>query len=1054
MKFDQLKNDFSWPRLEEEVLKFWEKRKIFKKSIDQAIDRERFIFFEGPPTANGQPGVHHIISRTIKDLVCRYKAMKGYRVDRKAGWDTHGLPVEVEVEKALNLRTKHDIINYGVAKFNEKCKESVFRYKKDWDELTRRIGYWLDLDKAYITLENYYIESVWNILTNFFNRGLIYDGYKTIPFCPRCETPLSSHEVGQAYADVDDPSVYVRMRAVDDDFSYLVWTTTPWTLPSNAAICLHPNEYYVRVKYGDEDLVLAEALADRVLGHDVEVLDRKKGSEYRDRKYVPLFGTFENQKDNAFYVINADFVTMEDGTGIVHIAPGFGADDYEMGKKYGLPILQAIHETGIFKEDTGWLAGKYIKDADPEIVADLDKRGLLFRSEIYTHSYPFCWRCDTPLIYIARKSWYIRTTQFKDKLLQYNRRINWVPPEIGSGRFGEWLENNVDWALSRERFWGTPLPIWICEECNARQAVGSIKQLKEQGIDVPKDIELHKPYIDAIELKCPECSGKMKRVPEVIDVWFDSGAMPFAQWHYPFEHKEEFENLFPAEFISEAVDQTRGWFYTLLTISTIFYDQPCFLNCLVMEFVVDKEGKKMSKHVGNVIEPFDMLNKYGADAVRWYMISTSHPWIALKFDPAGVEVIQRKFFDTFKNCYAFWALYTNIDDIADKAASERISVGNYLRTRKGKPQLTDKWVISRFNSTVKQVTEAMDGYNLTRAARVIQDFVIEDLSNWYIRLNRPRFYSGGEDPDKFLVYSILHDILMGVCGLAAPIMPFFSDYVYRQLLGKSSDSEPESIHLTTYPEFNESLIDTRMEYEMGFAQKIVSLALAARQHRSLKVRQPLARMLIHFESGPKFSENLTHVVLKELNVKNLEYLENPRDYIDFTIRPDFNKLGPKYGKEVKGIAEHLKHLSNDKVIQAESEGRIKVEINERQFDLNLDEVEIIRKAKEGFTVESEAGITVILDTSLDESLIDEGFARELVNKIQNVRKSSGFEVTDRIKITLYANEPLATAADKYRDYICTETLADSLDQQELNRADGGKEWSINGEKAVISVVRK
>ncbi len=836
MKFDQFRKDFSWTRLEADLLKFWEDNRIFEKSLEQAADRPRFVFFEGPPTANGIPGVHHIISRAIKDLICRYKAMKGFRVDRKAGWDTHGLPVEVEVEKALNLRTKRDIINYGVAKFNEKCKESVFRYKKDWDELTRRIGYWLDLDKAYITLENYYIESVWHILANFFDRDLIYEGYKTVPFCPRCETTLSSHEVGQAYADVDDPSVYVRMRAADDDFSYLVWTTTPWTLPSNAAICLHPNEQYVRVKYGDEEMVLAEALVNRVLGHDIEIVDRKKGSEYSKRKYLPLFDTYEDQKDNAFYVITADFVSMEDGTGIVHIAPGFGADDYDMGQKYDLPVLQAIHETGIFKENAGWLAGKYIKEADPEIIADLDKRGLLFRSEIYTHSYPFCWRCDTALIYIARKSWYIRTTQFKDKLLEYNRRINWVPAEIGSGRFGEWLENNVDWALSRERFWGTPLPIWICPECGSRRAVGSIKQLKEEGIDVPEDIELHKPHIDEVELECRKCSGRMRRVPEVIDVWFDSGAMPFAQWHYPFENKDNFDQLFPAEFISEAVDQTRGWFYTLLAISTIFYDQPCFLNCLVMEFVVDKDGKKMSKHVGNVIDPIEMVNTYGADGVRWYMISTSEPWIALKFDPKGVEITQRKFLDTLKNCYAFWALYANIDDVADRAAAEGVSVGKYLSERQGQEKLIDRWVLSRYNSVIKQVTEAMDSYLITRATRLIQDFVIEDLSNWYIRLNRPRFYSAGEDPDKILVYSILYNILIGVCGMTAPFMPFFSDFIYRQLLGKNAASEEESIHLTSYPRYDESLQDDRLEYEMGFAQDIVSLALSARQRKGLKVR--------------------------------------------------------------------------------------------------------------------------------------------------------------------------------------------------------------------------
>ncbi|MCP4570002.1 MAG: isoleucine--tRNA ligase, partial [FCB group bacterium] len=656
---------------------------------------------------------------------------------RKAGWDTHGLPVEVEVEKRLKLKTKQDVEKYGVAEFNKRCRESVFTYKKEWDDITRRIGYWLDLDKAYITLENYYIESVWHILENFFNRDLIYQGHKTVPFCPRCETGLSSHEVSQAYNDVSDPSVFVKMKAVDEDFSYLVWTTTPWTLPSNAAICFHPDETYVKVSHDGEKLVMAKALCDKVLGEEYEILDTYTGADFIGKKYIPLFDTFASESDKAFFALNDGFVTMEDGTGIVHIAPGFGADDYELGKKNDLPVLQAIKENGHFKEDTGWLSGKFIKDADPEIINDLKKRGLLYKSEKYAHSYPFCWRCDSPLIYIARKSWYIKTTQFKDKLLEYNKKINWYPPEIGAGRFGEWLENNIDWSLSRERFWGTPLPIWICKECGEKKAIGSVKQLRTSGIDVPDDLDLHKPHIDNIKLNCPACKGKMERIPEVIDVWFDSGAMPFAQWHYPFENKDKFDTeLYPAAFISEAVDQTRGWFYSLLAISTIFYDKPCFQNCIVQEFVVDKEGKKMSKHVGNVVSPFEMVDTYGADSVRWYMISTSHPWISLKFDVEGVAITRRKFFDTLKNCYAFWALYANIDDVADNAEKEGVSVGEYLSKRKGEEKLIDKWVRSRFNTVIKETTEAFDKYNVTRATRLVQEFVIDDLSNWYIRLNR------------------------------------------------------------------------------------------------------------------------------------------------------------------------------------------------------------------------------------------------------------------------------------------------------------------------------
>lgn len=1054
MKFDQLKDGFSWTGMERSVLRFWEEKDTFHESLKQAADRPPFIFFEGPPTANGEPGIHHVISRTIKDLICRYKTMRGFRVDRKAGWDTHGLPVEVEVEKKLELKTKQEVREYGIAEFNRKCKESVFAYKKDWDEITRRIGYWLDLGQAYITLENYYIESVWHILANLFDRGFIYRGHKTVPFCPRCETALSSHEVSQEYQDVSDPSVIVRMKAEDDDFSYLVWTTTPWTLPSNAAICFHPDETYIRVAYQGEEFVLAEALAHRILPGKFEVIDRKKGAEYLNRRYRPLFDTFQDQLDKAFFAINADFVTMDDGTGIVHIAPGFGADDYEVGQKYGLPVLQAIHENGRFKEDAGWLAGQFVKDADPRIIEDLDKRGLLFHSETYTHSYPFCWRCHSPLIYIARQSWYIKTTHFKDKLLEYNQRINWYPPEIGSGRFGEWLENNVDWALSRERFWGTPLPIWICRECQARQAIGSVRQLHEMGINVPDDLDLHKPHIDEIELTCPACSGRMRRVPEVIDVWFDSGAMPFAQWHYPFEHKEEFDTLFPADFISEGVDQTRGWFYSLLAISTMYYDQPCFKNCLVLEFVVDQEGKKMSKHLGNYIDPFEMVDTYGADAVRWYMIATSHPWIALKFDPDGVAVMQRKFFDTFKNCYAFWALYANIDDIADRAAAQGISVSEFLNAGAGTRTLIDRWVLSRYHSCAAGVTEALDNYNITRATRLIQDFVIDDLSNWYIRLNRSRFYGGGDDPDKMLVYAILYDILVGLCGLMAPTAPFFSDFVYSQLLGANAGDQPESVHLTTFPAADSSLTDTRLEDDMAFVKKVVSLALAARKRKQLKVRQPLPAIIVHAQGRETPAEDISRIILRELNIKEINFAESAGEYVTFHAKPVFPALGPKFGRAAGRVAERIKAMTPDEIRLFGVEGRIAVDVDDRRVELGGDEVEIIRDEMRGYAVETEGLITIVLDTDLTPELVDEGFARELVNKIQNMRKASGFEVTDRIRIHLFADEPLAGAVDRFEEYIRIETLADSLERADLGQSGSDAvEWNINGEKAAISVAR-
>lgn len=1063
MKFDQLKDGFSWTKAEEQVLKNWDANRIFEKSLEQAEGKKPFIFFEGPPTANGKPGIHHVGGRTIKDLICRYKTMQGFKVDRKGGWDTHGLPVEVEVEKKLKLKTKQDVEKFGVAEFNRKCKESVFTYKKEWDEITRRIGYWLDLDKAYITLENYYIESVWHILENFFNRDLIYQGHKTVPFCPRCETGLSSHEVSQAYDDVSDPSVYVRMKAVDEDYSFLVWTTTPWTLPSNAAICLHPMETYVKVEHNGEKLVLAEALCGAVLGEEYEILERYTGADFVGKRYVPLFDTFKDEANNAFYALNDTFVTMEDGTGIVHIAPGFGADDYELGKKNKLPVLQAIEENGHFKEDTGWLAGMFIKKADPKIIEDLKKRGLLYKSEKYTHSYPFCWRCDSPLIYIARKSWYIKTTQFKDQLLANNKKINWYPPEIGEGRFGEWLENNIDWSLSRERFWGTPLPIWICEKCGEKKAIGSIEQLRTDGIDVPEDLDLHKPYIDEITLTCPSCSGSMHRIPEVIDVWFDSGAMPFAQWHYPFENKDKFdEELYPAAFISEAVDQTRGWFYSLLAISTIYYEKPCFENCIVQEFVVDKDGKKMSKHIGNVVSPFEMVNTYGADSVRWYMISTSHPWIALKFDVDGVAITRRKYFDTLKNCYAFWALYANIDDVADGAAKEGGSVGDYLRKRRGEDKLIDKWVWSRYNTTVGETAKAFDNYNVTRAARLIQDFVIDDLSNWYIRLNRSRFYGSGDDPDKFTVYSLLYDILMGVCKLMAPIAPFFSDFIYGQLVGEGGNGEPESVHLSSYPKADAGVIDSRLEKEMTFVKKVVSLALAARKRKNLKVRQPLSRIIISADNGVRPSENVKEIILKELNIKDVEFSDKTAGYISYAAKPNFAKLGPKFGKGVKKAAEIIKSLSSADVYNFSKSEKIEIDFDGKSVEITAEEVEVVKNEQEGFAVESDGPFTVVLDTALDDELVKEGFARELVNKIQNKRKSSDFDVSDRIRVTMFADDPVAEAVRAYGDYICSETLSEPFKPQALSGNDEAaaresagtvEKLKVNGETVYIDIER-
>ncbi|HOZ08548.1 MAG TPA: isoleucine--tRNA ligase, partial [candidate division Zixibacteria bacterium] len=835
MKFDSLKDNFTIPAAEEKILRFWDENDVFHKAQKAHHDRPHFVFYEGPPTANGRPGIHHVIARTVKDLVCRYKHMQGFRVDRKAGWDTHGLPVEIEVEKQLRLETKSQVLEYGIGNFNAKCRESVFTFLDQWNEITRRIGYWIDLDDAYVTLTNEYIETVWWILKTFYDRDLLYKGYKTVPFCPRCGTGLSSHEVAQGYQLVKDPSIYVKVPAADEDFKYLVWTTTPWTLPSNAALCLHPEATYVLVEHEGEKLVLAEALVPRVFGEDKPALKKWRGSEFLGRRYRPLFDFYTDQADTAFVVITGGFVTLEDGTGIVHIAPGFGQDDYEVGLQHGLPVFQAIEPNGIFKAVAGKYAGKFIKDADPEIIRDLKATGALYKKEQYEHNYPFCWRCDSALIYIARQSWYIRTTQFKEQLIRNSNAINWQPDEIRTGRMLNWLENNVDWALSRERFWGTPLPIWVCddEKCGRITAVGSIAQLRQEGIDVPAEVDLHKPMMDEVKLRCA-CGQTMTRVPEVIDVWFDSGAMPYAQWHYPFENREEFAIKFPAEFISEAVDQTRGWFYSLLAIGTMLFDQSAFKNVLVLEMVLDKDGKKMSKHKGNVVDPFVTVAEYGADPVRWYMVSTSNPWLATKFDLGALQEVVRKYFDTLRNTYSFFALYANIDDVLARAAAAGQTVEAFLADKAGEPTPFDRWITSRYHSLAGEVAAGFDRYDITPAVRKIQNFVIEELSNWYVRNNRRRFWAKGDEPSKMRAYLTLYRVLEGVCRLTAPVAPFLSELIWTELMGPQREKFgiPLSVHMTEFPKADAAAVDAELEAVMGLVERIVSLGRAARARKN------------------------------------------------------------------------------------------------------------------------------------------------------------------------------------------------------------------------------
>jgi len=1060
MKFDPLKENFALPKAEEGIIEFWETNDVFHKANEAAKDRPPFVFYEGPPTANGRPGIHHVIARTVKDLICRYKSMQGFRVDRKAGWDTHGLPVEIEVEKALGLDNKNKVIEYGLAEFNQKCRESVFKYLKEWDQITKRIGYWLDMDNAYVTLTNDYIESVWWILKNLFDRDLLYKGYKTVPFCPRCGTGLSSHEVAQGYEMVRDPSLYVKMKAADADFSYLVWTTTPWTLPSNAALCMKADADYVVIEHEGEKLVLAEALLPKLFEEKPAVLERMKGSQFLNRKYEPLFDFYNDKSDRAFFVINADFVTLEDGSGIVHVAPGFGSDDYEVGKLYNLPVLQAIEPNGVFKDIAGKYAGMFIKDADPLIIKDLKISGKLFKKEIYEHNYPFCWRCDSPLIYIARQSWYIKTTQFKEQLLKNNDRIKWCPDEIRTGRMQNWLENNVDWALSRERFWGTPLPIWICDEpqCGKKTAVGSVEQLQREGISVPDELDLHRPMIDEIKLKC-ECGRSMTRVPELIDVWFDSGAMPYAQWHYPFENKDIFEMSYPADFISEAVDQTRGWFYSLLAISTMLNDKEPFKNVIVIEFILDKTGKKMSKHKGNVVDPFTTIDKYGADPVRWYLIANSNPWSPTKFDLDGLAEVVRKYFDTLRNTYSFFAIYANIDDVLGKASEAGLSAEDYLKSKAGEPEQFDLWITSRHNSLIKEVSDSFDQYEITRPVRAIQQFVIEELSNWYVRNNRRRFWAKGDDPSKMRAFLTLYHILESVCRLSAPVSPFLSELIWKELHGedRAGHGAPLSVHMTAFPKADDSLIDTALEDSMGLAEKIVSLGRAARSRKNLKVRQPLSALIIGLPKGKTAAQLKPYldIIKAELNIKEVKTTDCIDDYVSYSAKLDFRTAGPKLGKKVKEAARYLAELDSATIKQFAQTGEFSINLDtDTPILLSSDEVEIKQIERDGFAVEADGTLTIALATELTEELRDEGYAREMINKIQNLRKTSGFDVTDRIRVRVFSTDRLVSAASKHKEFISRETLAQELELSTGEETVSGTSgWNINGEKTAISIDR-
>lgn len=1037
--FRQYDKGFNFPKLEENILHWWEKNDIFHKSLKLRQEAPRYIFYEGPPTANGLPGIHHALARTIKDTICRYKTMKNFLVERKAGWDTHGLPVEIGVEQQLKLQSKEEIEKYGIENFNNKCKESVFSYKKEWDEFTRKLGYWLDLDNPYITYTNDYIETVWWILKKFHDERLLYKGYKIVPWCPRCGTALSSHEVAQGYKDVTDPSLYVKIKLKDEPNTYfLVWTTTPWTLISNVAVALAPDEIYARVKHKGQNLILSKSLL-RVLDGDYEIIDEKPGREYEYTKYEPLFPYMKDEANNGYYATIADFVTMEEGTGIVHIAPAFGADDYELGLKYKLPVLQAVNTKGDFIGKVAPWAGKFVKQADPQINSDLEKRDLLYKYEDYTHTYPFCWRCETPLLYYARDSWFIRTTSYKDKMLEANNKIEWYPPEIGSGRFGEWLENNVDWALSRERYWGTPLPIWICQDCGKETVIGSVEQLKEMAIELPGELDLHRPYVDSITLKCSSCGGKMSRVKEVIDAWFDSGSMPYGQIHYPFENKDIFdEKFFPAEFIAEALDQTRGWFYSMLAISIFVSGKSSYKRCIVNNMVLDIEGKKMSKHLGNVVDPKQLFAKYGADVLRWYLMSGSQISLPKRFDENGAVEVLRKYFSTLQNSYSFFALYASIDKF------------DPLNQHPADLPFIDTWLISRLNGLVKNCNEAYENFDFTRATRLLSNFVINELSNWWIKCSRKRFWGTEMSDDKLSAYHVLFNALITVSKLMAPISPFLAEDIYLRLT-ENLNGFAESVHHCDFPISDESKINKELDYNMATAENIVRLGRAARKEANIKVRQPLSRLIVINEKGipPAGLENLQSIILEELNIKNIEFTNNLQNYIVLKAEPIFKQIGPRFGKLAPKIAETIKAMTSDQLSQFQKNGKLKISIEGTEKVLTSDEIVIKVVPMEGFAAASDNLIKVAVELSLDDRLRAEGFARELVNRIQNMRKNAGLEVTDRIKLGISHSSQSEMTVKMFGQYIKNETLAVEIDNK-VNR-DIKQQWNINGMDTIITL---
>ena len=1034
--YDKVSTDLKFVDREKKIKKFWEDNKIFEKSIDSRKQGETYIFYDGPPTANGKPHIGHVLTRVIKDMIPRYRTMKGYMVPRKAGWDTHGLPVELEVEKMLGLDGKEQIEEYGLEPFIKHCKESVWKYKGMWEDISGTVGFWADMEHPYVTYENDFIESEWWALKQIWEKGLLYKGYKIVPYCPRCGTPLSSHEVAQGYKDVKERSAVVKFKAKDEDAYILAWTTTPWTLPSNVALCVNPDETYVKVKAEDGTVYyLAQALCDKVLGEGkYEVLESYTGKELEYKEYEPLF-PFVQMKQKAYYVVCDTYVTLTDGTGIVHIAPAFGEDDSKVGRKYDLPFLQLVDAKGEMAEQTPW-AGVFCKKADPMILKDLNERGLLYAAPVFEHSYPHCWRCDTPLIYYARESWFIKMTAVKDDLIRNNNTINWIPESIGKGRFGDWLENVQDWGISRNRYWGTPLNIWQCE-CGHMHSIGSIAELKEMSDNCPDNIELHRPYIDAVTIRCPKCGKEMHRVPEVIDCWFDSGSMPFAQHHYPFENKELFEKEFPADFISEAVDQTRGWFYSLLAISTLIFNKAPYKNVIVLGHVQDENGQKMSKSKGNAVDPFEALETYGADAIRWYFYINSAPWLPNRFHGKAVQEGQRKFLSTLWNTYAFFVLYAEIDQFDPtryQLEYEKLSV-------------MDRWLLSKMNTMVQEVDSDLEHYKIPEAARALQSFV-DDMSNWYVRRSRERFWAKGMEQDKVNAYMTLYTALVTVAKAAAPMIPFMTEDIYQNLVRKVDPSAPESIHLCDYPAVKTEWIDAELEQNMEEVLEIVVMGRACRNEANIKNRQPIGKMFVKApEALPAF---FADIIKDELNVKEIQFTDDVRAFTSYSFKPQLKTVGPKYGKLLGKIRQMLPQLDGNAAMdELKADGAITLDIDGQKVALTEEDLLIETAQVEGYVSQTEGEVTVVLDTNLTPELIEEGFVRELISKIQTMRKEADFEVMDRINIYAAGNQKIEEIFKKFGDKIKEEVLADSITFGETNGY--VKEWNINGETVTMGV---